>query len=92
MKITTDPVQCAVCEALITHELDSLHGIDDALYEYGLEDETSPAQKLLVLKMLPLTVIGQCVSWGATDSGVRDEIAEFISDNHEAILELIKSV
>lgn len=65
-------------------EFDSLH---DILNETDLnipEEKFNDAVKIVFMK-LPEHIFGSVVSWGISDTGVRDEIYEFVLENHKKL-------
>lgn len=65
-------------------EFDSLH---DILNETDLnipEDRFNDAIKIVFMK-LPEHILGSVVSWGISDTAVRDEIYEFVLKNHQKL-------
>lgn len=70
------------------NEFDSLH---DILVETDLnipKNKMDEAIKITFMK-LPEHIFGSVISWGLSDTGVRDEIYEFVLENHEELFDNI---
>jgi len=69
-------------------ELDVLH---DALLEVeGLESPSREQQRALFV-MLPATIVGSGISWGFSDTEVRENIYAFVVENLDAVSERVRA-
>ncbi len=70
------------------HDLRQLH---DVLVVSGLVKEPSLEQIKAFLMMLPADIIGSALSWGFTDTEVRERTYEFAEQNKQSVLEAIRA-
>lgn len=69
------------------HDLVQLH---DVLAVLDILEEPTADQIKAFFMMLPADIIGSALSWGFSDTEVRERTYEFAEQNKQAILEAIK--
>lgn len=70
------------------YDIGPLH---DTLVTLGLAQEPTIDQLKRFFMMLPANIIGPAVSWGLTDTEVRDRIHEFAQENEENLRQVINN-
>ena len=70
------------------HDLSQLH---DVLVVSDIAEEPTADQIKAFFMMLPADIIGSALSWGFSDTEVRERTYEFVEQNKHAVLAAIKA-
>lgn len=70
------------------HDLNQLH---DVLVVSDIAEEPTPEQIKAFFMILPADIIGSALSWGFSDTEVRERTYEFVEQNKQAVLRAIKA-
>lgn len=70
------------------YDLDQLH---DVLVVSNVAEEPTPEQIKAFFMLLPANIIGQALSWGFSDTEVRERTYEFVKQNKMMVLAAIKA-
>lgn len=68
-----------------------LHVLSDALTATGISANPTIQQQRILFMMLPASVFGQGVSWGFSDTEVREQVHAFVAENRDAVAKAVSA-
>lgn len=75
-----------------TDKADSdLHVFSDALSAAGIAASPTVQQQRILFMMLPASAFGQGVSWGFSDTEVREQVHIFVAENRDAVAKAVSA-
>jgi ABC-type dipeptide/oligopeptide/nickel transport system ATPase component len=69
-------------------DFDCLH---DVLVSAGLAEKPSAAQVKVLFMVLPANILGAAISWGFSDTDVREQTYEFIERNQQEVVARVRA-